>query len=237
MFADTFRRAVMAAPRSGLPGLGALLWKGFAEGQVSEVDAEALSTLLALRAKTPAPVTKPAMRPRRIARAGMLLRRRWAASGWLPPVLARHFTQAELAVLSVVASECAAKGRCGLTIALVAARAGVGRTTAKKALREARARGALSIEVRRRSRDRNAPNLVRVTCPDWSGWLRKVRCPPRGGGVGKAPARSTGYSSGLPAASGIDVGRLPEGRARGAPRDVGHGGAGRVAAQRGNMAS
>jgi hypothetical protein len=53
------------------------------------------------------------------------MRRRWCASGRLPPQLACQFTQAENAALAVVAAEVARTGDCQLPIGQIAVRAGV----------------------------------------------------------------------------------------------------------------
>lgn len=78
-------------------------------------------------------------------------RRRWAASGWLPPALAARFTAGELAALSVVAAQVHARGACCLSHDRLAAAAGVSASTARNALREARRLGLVSAEERRSS--------------------------------------------------------------------------------------
>src|SRR5215210_2872409 len=107
MFVEQLRRAVEASPRVELPKVSALLWKAFAAGQVSEAEAAALADLIEARRALPAP-QKPikrrlGSRPR--SDASMERRRRWAASGAMPPALASRFTLAEQAVLGVVAAE------------------------------------------------------------------------------------------------------------------------------------
>src|SRR3954466_14129315 len=113
-------------------------------------------------------------------------RRRWAASGLLPPALAARFTLAETAVLAVVAAESVRHGRCTLVLEHIAALAGVCRKTVKNALREAQRLGLLGIEERRLSAWRNAPNVVTITSREWGAWLRMrgrgegvKRCSPR----------------------------------------------------------
>src|SRR5215211_8811262 len=113
-------------------------------------------------------------------------RRRWAASGALPPALAARFTLAETAVLAVIAAEALRHGRCTLVIEHIAALAGVGRSTVKRALRTAQGLGLVRIEERRVAAWRNAPNVVTITSPEWSIWLRMRR---RGEGVNRCPPR------------------------------------------------
>src|SRR3954469_21718605 len=118
MFADELRRAVEASPRVELTKVSALLWKAFATGQVSEAEAQALSDLIEARRALPAP-QKPLQRrlgSRPRSPASLERRRRWAASGALPPALAARFTLAETAVLAVIAFEAAKSGACTLTI-------------------------------------------------------------------------------------------------------------------------
>src|SRR5215213_691505 len=187
MFVEQLRRAVEASPRAELHTVSSLLWKAFAAGQVSEDQASELSEMIEVRRALPAP-QKPVQRrlgSRPRSPASMERRRRWAASGALPPALAARFTLAETAVLAVIAAEALRHGRCTLVIEHIAALAGVGRTTVKRALRAAQGLGLVRIEERRLSTWRNAPNVVTITSPEWTTWLRMRR-------------RGVGSNSGLP---------------------------------------
>src|SRR3954454_24141939 len=179
MVADELRRAVAASPRVELPKVAALLWKAYAAGQVSEVEASELSALIESRKALPAPQRpvqrRSGSRPR--SPAHMERRRRWAASGALPPALASRFTLGEQAALAVVAAEHRKHGDCRLTHQEIADVAGVGVTTVKNALRAARAIRLLGIQERRLAAFRNASNVVRITDASWLSWLRL------GGGV------------------------------------------------------
>src|SRR4051794_36672142 len=127
MFVDELRRAVEASPRAELPAVSGLLWKAFAAGQVTEAEASALSEAIELKRALP-PAQKPIQRrlgSRPRTPASLERRRRWAASGALPPTLATRFTTAETAVLAVVAAEHQKHGRCTLVIDHIAALAGV----------------------------------------------------------------------------------------------------------------
>jgi len=99
-------------------------------------------------------------------------RRRWAASGCLPPAIAAKFTLAEQSALAVIAAENRKHGDCRLTNGELADVAGVSISTVKNALRAARALGLISVEERRLSAFRNASNVVRITAPEWRAWLR-----------------------------------------------------------------
>src|SRR3954471_13068749 len=189
MFVEQLRRAVEASPRVELAKVASLLWRAYAAGQVSEAEASELSHLIRSRRALP-PAPKPVRRrligSRPRSPASLERRRRWAASGALPPALASRFTTPETAVLAVVAAEHQKHGRCTLVIDHIAALAGVGRTTVKNALREAQRQSLLRIEERRLSAWRNAPNVVTITSPEWLSWLRMRQrgvgsnpCPPR----------------------------------------------------------
>src|SRR3982751_2625719 len=197
MFAEQLRRAVEASPRVELAKVASLLWRAYAAGQVTEAEAQALSDLIEARRALPAP-PKPlrqrlGSRPR--SPASMERRRRWAASGALPPALAARFTLAEIAVLAVIAAEVLRHSRCTLVIGHIAALAGVSETTVRNALRAARGLGLLTIEEQRASPWRNAPNVVRIISHEWLGWLR-LRAH-KGGAGGDSPPFSKWVFQGL----------------------------------------
>src|SRR3954469_15707402 len=186
MFAKQLRRAVEASPRVELAKVSGLLWKAYAAGQVTEVQASELSDLIESGRSLPAP-QKPLQRrlgSRPRSPASMERRRRWAASGALPPALAARFTLAETAVLAVIAAEVLRHSACTLTVGHIAALAGVSETTVRNAVRQARMLALLQVEERRVSAWRNRPNVVRIVSREWLGWLRlrapKERAP--GGG-------------------------------------------------------
>ena len=174
MFVEQLRHAVEASPRIELAKVAGLLWRAYAAGQVSEAQASELSDLIESRRALPA-AQKPIQRrlgSRPRSPASMERRRRWAASGALPPALAARFTLAETAVLAVIAAEALRHGRCTLVIEHIAALAGVARSTVKRALRAAQGLGFVRIEERRVSAWRNAPNVVRIVSRDCQAWLR-----------------------------------------------------------------
>jgi hypothetical protein len=104
--------------------------------------------------------------------ASMERRRRWAASGRLPPALAARFTLAEQAVLALVAAETTRRGDCRLAVGHLAAIVGVAETTVRNAIREARTLGLLTVEERRLTGFRNDTNVLRIVSPEWTAWLR-----------------------------------------------------------------
>jgi hypothetical protein len=175
MFVDELRRAVEASPRVELPKVAQLLWRAYAAGQVTEAEASEISERIETRKTMPAaqeraPRRRVGSRPR--SPESMERRRRWAYSNRLPRQLKASFTVGELAVLAVVAAEVERGGVCTLPNDKIAAIAGVCRSTVKNALREARVRGLVSIEERRKTPRYNAPNIVRIIAPEWRSWLR-----------------------------------------------------------------
>lgn len=216
MFADEIRRAAEIAARVELPAVSAVLWKAYASGQVSEAEAEALSVLIEARRALPAaPGPAPrwvGSRPR--APASLERRRSWAASGRLPPAVAARFTPGEAAVLAVVAVEVRRAGDCRWPHGRLAAVAGVSVSTARRALRQARALGLVTVEERRVSAFRSDTNIVRIACPAWRAWLRLG-----GGGQSGTPTTSRYLDTALTAASGTREGARRRER-RGATRSL-----------------
>ena len=203
MFADEIRRAIEAASRITLPQVTALLWRAYGDGKVTEAEAEALSGLIAARTDAPAarrlptdsrPSPKaefpptPQDRARSVRRsvgsrprtdASLERRRRWAASGRLPPGLAARFTLAEQAVLALVAAETVRRKDCRLAVGQLAAIVGVAETTVRNAIREAAKLGLVTVEERRVTGFRNDTNIVRIVSPEWQAWMRLARKPVR----------------------------------------------------------
>lgn len=197
MLSDEIRRAVTAASRDRLDEVSAALWKAFAAGAVSEAEATDISAAIEARKVVAAPAPRRMSRPPRPRDpARVERRRRWCASGWMPPRLAARFTPAETATLAVVAWQCARGGRCALPLDRIASLAGVSRTKVKDAIRLARTLGLLSVQERRQTRWRSETNVIRVACGTWATWLEGVRgrrlSRGQGGGVGNATALNTG---------------------------------------------
>lgn len=173
MFVDEMRRAITAAPRDRLAGLSAAVWKAYAAGAVGETDAQALAEAVEAKKAVPARTVAPrrvGSRPR--SPESLERRRRWVASGLMPPQIACRFTMGEGAALAVIAAEVAKRGRCVLTLGHIAALAGVCRSTVRNAVREAVALGLIRSEEWRLSAWRNAPNTVTILSPEWTAWLR-----------------------------------------------------------------
>ncbi len=98
---------------------------------------------------------------------------------------------AELACLRIVADEVRAHGDCSLTIAEIAARAGVCRTSCQNALRAAVRAGMVHVEERRQRGQKNLPNLITIVSAEWRTWL--ARGPKRIGFKNVSPTASKGF--------------------------------------------
>ncbi|MCJ2101234.1 helix-turn-helix domain-containing protein, partial [Methylobacterium sp. E-046] len=228
-YADEIRRQVEAAPRAALPAVTAALWRAYGDGKVTEAEAESLSGLIEARCRT-APIraahnlsgtqmprtstdveksdtaTGRVGSPRRAVGsrprtdASMERRRRWAASGRLPPGIAARFTLAEQAVLALVAAETVRRKDCRLSIENMAAVAGVCRSTVKNAIREARQLGLLTVEERQITGFRNDTNVLRIISQEWLAWIQLAR---KGGSDLRPPAQSEGHRGSASQVGGV----------------------------------
>lgn len=232
MFA-THMEAAVGGTRSlaRLDELAGDVWKAWGSGLISDDEAGRLSGAIEDRRRDVRPQDTVAVRAPCVARlaascfparrkrpscpdkaASMARRRRLAASGPMPPALACLFTTGELAALRIVADEARARRACELTIGEIAARAGVGETTARNAIRAAAAAGLLLVVERRQNRAPNLPNVVRIVSREWLAWLAKrpsvqsghmpathrlrfEGMSSQGGGFGKAESTDTGFLS------------------------------------------
>jgi hypothetical protein len=92
----------------------------------------------------------------------------------MPPALACRFTVGEQAVLKIVADEARSRSLCDLSIPEIAARAGVGQTKVRMALKEAARLGLVTIEERRVPYRPNLPNVVRIISREWLAWIARA---------------------------------------------------------------
>lgn len=105
--------------------------------------------------------------------ASMARKRKLGGSSGMPDTMRHYYTEGEHAVLVVIAGEVKHHGLCDLAVDRIAAVAGVSRTTAQNAIREAKRLGHLSVESRPRKGQKNLTNLVRITSPEWKTWLKR----------------------------------------------------------------
>ena len=75
--------------------------------------------------------------------------------------------------MRIVADEYVRAARCELSLAAIAARAGVCRKTAKRAMQKARDKRLISIEERSVPGQKHKPNLIRIISFEWLKWLRR----------------------------------------------------------------
>ena len=214
-YAEEIRRQAEVAPCAALPAITAALWRAYGEGKVTEAEAESVSVLIDARRSSetrrntvhspkPTGTSDTAVAPnfgnlvsrsrrsvgsRPHTDASLERRRRWAASGRLPPAIAARFTLAEQAVLSLVAAEVARRKDCRLSIENMAAVAGVCRSTVKNAIREARQLGLLTVEERQITGFRNDTNVTCIISPEWLAWTRLAR---KGDAGRQTPAQGEG---------------------------------------------
>lgn len=193
MFIDAMRQAIAEARSlARLDELSRSIWQGFGAGAVTDDQAQELAELLhasrgiarPLQPVAPRAPGRPSIFPPRRAQitsdraASRARRRQLAASGPMPPALASAFTQGELAALKVISDQVRDVGCCDRTLAEIAARAGVGRTTAQNAIRQAARLGLLTVQERRRDGQKNLPNVIRVVSREWSAWIARGRAAP-----------------------------------------------------------
>ena len=184
---------------STLDGFARTVWQRWGAKEVTDEQAQALAEAIEARKREVRGIDTVAQRaphvtalakgqgrpshfpPKRKAvrspdrQASIERRRTLAASGPMPPRLACQFTTGELAVLRLVADEARAKRPCMLTLGELAARAGVGITTARNAIHEAAGHGYLTIEERRRDKRPNLSNVVRIVSREWLVWIERAR--------------------------------------------------------------
>jgi hypothetical protein len=209
MLAEQFQVAAAAARNThAVDEIARLTWRAHAEGQLQDIEAEAISASLQARRRAFAerrayPAAKPTvpaaghMRPSRRPprspdrQASLERRRRQAMSGVVPARLAAAFTTAELAALTVIARQCQRTGVCVLHIDAIAALAGCCRTVVKNAMRQARLLGLVLVKERRLPGLPSLTNVVRIVSKDWIGWLKL------GGGVGVRRVTPTSSQSSI----------------------------------------
>jgi hypothetical protein len=134
--------------------------------------------------------------------ASVARKRKLGGSSGMPDTIRHHYTEGERAVLTVIAGEVKHHGLCDLALDRIAAVAGVSRTTAQNAIREARALGHLSVEGRPRKGQKNLTNLVRIVSVEWMNWLKR----------GPSLARQIGFKDFHPTKTQDKIGSLSQGK-------------------------
>ena len=188
------KAAIEAATFTQLDDIARTVWGGY--GTLFDDDtAQSLGDAIEARRRALAPSTremshKPATTrhgpPRRPCRSpdrsrSIARRRQLAASGAIPGAIAANFSTGELAVLTVIAREIQRstplvreRSADGFTWCMdrIAAVAGVSRTTARNAIRQAQTLGLITVQERRRNRWRSDTNVIAIVSAAWKQWLR-----------------------------------------------------------------
>lgn len=184
-FSDQLTAAIAAVRTyAQIDNLSRELWAAYAAGLIADDDAQAATELLHARRRSLRDDPRPPVRkafaappkrrppPRSPDRAKSLARRRaCATSGAVPSKIACQFTQGETAALAVIAGECSERGACTLPIDAIAALAGTSRSVVKRALREAKALGLITVTERPRPGQKHLPNVVKIVSPEWRTWI------------------------------------------------------------------
>jgi hypothetical protein len=189
-FAEQFRTAIAVASFRDLDNLSRKLWAAHGVGVIDDDQAQRLAELIQQR-RPPAAYnlasTLIAGAPARHfiqrspeqrspdRRASIERRRQHAATGPLPPAIAAGFTTGELAVLKVLSDEVLAHGVSDRSLNELAARAGVCRSIAQRAVRLAELDGLVTVQRRPRSGRKHLTNVIRVVRAEWLDWLAKGR--------------------------------------------------------------
>lgn len=107
-------------------------------------------------------------------RAAAWLRRRTLAKNCIiPTCIAGRLTISKLAVLSVIARAVIDHGHSNMSLPEIAARAGVGCTTARYAIRDAVRMGLIRVSENRVNGLWSRPNTISIVCGRWLRWLRE----------------------------------------------------------------
>jgi hypothetical protein len=186
MFVEEMAEMIGRAHGAALDAVTRALWAAVATGQVGDDDATRLSDAIQTRRMLGKVAQAAAGRDERhlaqISRrklqrppersVAIERRRLLAASGPMPPALGARFTTGEAAVLRIVADEVKARQICALCLDAIAARAGVSRTTAQNAIRQAKRLGMVEVQERRRPGAKSLPNLVKIIDREWLTWIK-----------------------------------------------------------------
>jgi hypothetical protein len=185
------------ASSDGLDDLLRLVWRGHADGVLTEEDAQTLDAAIRRRRGDDSHARRagaveglsPASFKRRMRRVPSA-RERWirhrrelGGCGAFPRQIAGYFPTAQQAVLTIISHEVRDHGQCDLHIQHIADRAKVSRSTIQNAIREARLLGLITVQARRLSPTKNLSNIVRIVSKEWRAWLKLDGRPVGGWGV------------------------------------------------------
>ena len=176
-------RLLAAATHQQVDDCAKAAWVLNGEGLIADEEMEYLAPVIEHRRKSigagvPSTRARGCVRHCRPAiplqkRAACWLRRRGLAKDCvIPTCLAQAFTVSKLAVLSVIARAVMERGQSTMSLPEIAARAGVGCTTARYAIRDAARMGLISVSENRINGFWNRPNTIKIVCGRWLRWLK-----------------------------------------------------------------
>lgn len=193
MLVEQLAEMIGRAHGSALDEVTRALWAAVGAGQVTDDEAESLSAVIqarrgtsrAARAMTVAETSQDFGSPDLVNQRGITISvipcpqraearersRRWAAAGRMPPAIAAKFTPGEQAALAVLAFEVSKRQFCDKSLREIGDVAGVSTSTVKRAIRQAKALGLITVQERRLSRYRNDTNVVRIIGRAWLAWI------------------------------------------------------------------
>lgn len=194
--ADFYDSINGSATPDQLDNLGRAVWHRWGKGEFSDDEAQFLANAIDKRrpmgrrsSSVPGTVTMkpvgrlagrlgsifPRRKPQRSPdrKASRERQRMLGGAGHLPPQVRQHYTQGERAVLYVISTEVKRTGVCDWPIAKIAAMAGVCRTTAQNAMREAQRLAHIIVEVRAVPGRKNLTNVIKVISREWCAWLKR----------------------------------------------------------------
>ena len=185
MLAEEMAEAIRTCARDALDEVTRALWTAVGAGQIGDEDAIRLSEAIDAR-RVPSKGAQATagwgflpgrgMPPRKHQRSpdraeALEKSRRWAAAGRMPPNIAMKFTSGEQAALAVIAFEFGKRQFCDKSHREIGDVAGVSESTVKRAIRQARKIGLLTVQERRLSRYRNDTNVLRIISKAWLAWI------------------------------------------------------------------
>lgn len=88
-----------------------------------------------------------------------------------PPLMAQHFTDAEISVLAVIVEEVRERGDCRLFLKTIIERSQCSRSTVQKALNHAHNLGFITVEHVPKKGRQNLPNIIRIAYAVWHVWI------------------------------------------------------------------
>jgi DNA-binding transcriptional MocR family regulator len=91
----------------------------------------------------------------------------------MPGRLAIGFTMSDLSAMAILASEVRRHGVCNRSIDEIAARAGISRSSVKRALAKAVARKLISVEHRPVRGCKHDTNIIHISSVEWGDWLQR----------------------------------------------------------------